>query len=330
MLDQPNPGVEIGGTPSPQPSPRGRGGSALDEHSIVRRRVTRVRGGQGFVVDDLVAAEEPLEIRVLGEGSTGSVSRSVSVTMRTPGHDFELAAGFLFTEGILHRPEDVARISYCLGDLLEEQAFNVVNVELAPSTALDEARLTRNFFMSSSCGVCGKATLESIHAQGCNPVGADGAGIDQRTLCALPEQLHRAQDVFRRTGGLHAAGLFRLEGTLVNLQEDVGRHNAVDKVIGERFLGGNVPLSAHVLVVSGRASFEIVQKAAVASIPVVAAVGAPSSLAIETAEEFGITLVGFLRSDGFNVYANPDRIRRPSGPGQGIVPDRHRKGMARD
>jgi FdhD protein len=249
---------------------------------------------------DTLAAEEPLEIRVQGPGQE---QRSVAVTMRTPGGDFELAVGFLFTEGLIV-PTDVSRVAYC--DTLpgEEQQYNIVSVTL--NRPFDFDRLKRNFYATSSCGVCGKAALDDIEVR-CAPVAA-GTMVAWETLLALPGALRRAQKVFERTGGLHAAGLFTPEGEVVSVREDVGRHNAVDKIVGEQLLAGHVPLADHVLQVSGRLSFEIVQKAAVAGIPIVSAVSAPSSLAVEAGERFGITLVGFVRDERLNVYTYPERV----------------------
>lgn len=243
--------------------------------------------------DDL-AAEEPLEVRVRG--------RSISVTMRTPGHDDELAAGFLYTESVVRRPGDVLRIEPCAGN----DADNVVNVTLAPEVAVDFSRLTRHVFASSSCGLCGKASIASVHQQ-FPPVQFDGV-TSAAVLTGLPETLRGAQLMFEQTGGLHAAAIFELDGAVVAVREDVGRHNAVDKVIGCGLLGGRLPFDRHILLVSGRASFEILQKALAARIPVVAAVGAPSSLAVDFADRSGQTLVGFLRQGRMNVYAHPRRI----------------------
>jgi FdhD protein len=249
---------------------------------------------------DTLAAEEPLEIRVQGPGQE---QRSVAVTMRTPGGDFELAVGFLFTEGLI-APSDVARVAYCDNLPGEDQQYNVVSIGL--HRPFDHDLLKRNFYATSSCGVCGKAALDDIDVR-CAPV-AEGTRVSTDTLLALPTALRRAQKVFDRTGGLHAAGVFEPGGRLVSIREDVGRHNAVDKVIGEHVLAGKVPLADRVLQVSGRLSFEIVQKAAVAGIPVVSAVSAPSSLAVEAGERFGMTLVGFVRDDRLNVYTRPERV----------------------
>lgn len=268
--------------------------------------VERIRGGTARVRKDRVAVEEPLEIRV--EVRTGPTPRTlpVSVTMRTPGDDFELAAGFLFTEGVVSGREEIAELSYCRDG--EPQEYNVIVARLRPGATLDPVRLQRNFLATSSCGVCGKASLEAVELRGCSPLPEAGLRVSGPVLSALPGSLAERQAVFRETGGLHAAGLFSADGSLRTLREDVGRHNAVDKVVGRELLEGRLPLDDAVLLVSGRASFEIVQKALVAGIPVVAAVGAPSSLAVELARRFGMTLVGFLREEGFNVYAGGRRV----------------------
>lgn len=251
--------------------------------------------------DDL-ATEEPMEIRVAAGGSTSTVA----VTMRTPGSDFELAAGFLYSEGVLTDPP--SRVGYCVdSDLDAEQRYNVVTVDL-PDVALPDLRtLDRHFTTTSACGVCGKASLDALHVRA-EPLPRDGLRLDPDLLYGLPGALRGAQGVFSATGGLHAAGLFAAEGTAVYVREDVGRHNAVDKAVGAALLAGRLPLADHLLVVSGRSSYEIVQKAIVARIPVVCAVSAPSSLAVALAEEFGVTLVGFLRGRRCNVYAGSDRI----------------------
>ena len=263
-------------------------------------RVVVVRDGARVERPDTLAAEEPLEIRV---GGPDQEARSAAVTMRTPGGDYELAVGFLFTEGLI-APGDVRRVAYC--DDLEdrEQRFNVVTVTL--NRPFDHDLLHRNFFATSSCGICGKAALDDVEVR-CAPVGS-GPEVRAGVVTGLPEALRSKQSVFDRTGGLHAAGLFTPGGDLVSLREDVGRHNAVDKVIGEQVLAGRVPIADRVLQVSGRASFEIVQKAAVGGIPIVSAVGAPSSLAVEAGERLGLTVVGFVRDGRLNVYSHPERI----------------------
>jgi FdhD protein len=254
-----------------------------------------------------VAVEEPLEIRVEHFREGRRETRPVAVTMRTPGDDFELAAGFLFSEGILADRSRLREITYC--QPAGEQEYNVVSVRLREGVAFDEALLVRNFYTSSSCGVCGKASLEALQLKGCGPLPYPEPGLDPALLATLPERLRAGQEAFRRTGGLHAAGLFTAAGELVALREDVGRHNAVDKVIGRALLESSLPLEGHVLVVSGRTSFEILQKALVARIPAVVAVGAPSSLAVELARRFRITLAGFTRPGGFNLYAGKERVR---------------------
>jgi FdhD protein len=253
---------------------------------------------------DWIVVEEPLEIRAQGPGQAPT---SVAVTMRTPGNDAELAVGFLFTEGLIRSRADVAAARDG-GSRGNGAACNVVEVKL--SRAFDGSALKRNFFATSSCGVCGKATLDQIVVR-CPAVGP-GPVVGRSVVVSLPRGMRAAQAVFDRTGGLHAAGLFDREGRLIALREDVGRHNAVDKLVGRALLDGEVPLAGRILLVSGRTSFEILQKAAVAGVPVVCAVSAPSSLAISVADRLGITLVGFLRGSSFNVYTHPGRID-PSG-----------------
>ena len=255
---------------------------------------------------DAVAAEEPLEIRVVVETEGQRRRHNVAVTMRTPGNDFELVAGFLRGEGLLNKRDDIWRIEFC--DASPSQApNNVVEVHLRPGVHFDVDQLTRHVFTSSSCGVCGKASLEAVRIS-CPQVPVGDFRFGPEPLVQLPVSLREAQPVFSQTGGLHAAGLFDGTGRLLELREDVGRHNAVDKVVGALLLDGRLPASDRILLVSGRASFELVQKAALAGIPVLAAVGAPSSLAVELAREMGMTLVGFLRDGRFNVYSGADRI----------------------
>ena len=270
------------------------------------RVIERLRAGRWTRDEDLLASEEPMEIRLLWDEEGMPARKSISVTMRTPGNDFELAAGFLAGESIIASRDDVVDIAYCT-DEAEEQAYNIVTVTLRPGPKPDLDRLERNFFTTSSCGVCGKASLEALEVSGCHMVGP-GFQIAVDVVQRLPGRLREAQRVFDSTGGLHAAGLFTRDGELVSLREDVGRHNAVDKLIGERILAGAMPLSDYALMLSGRASFELLQKALVARIPVVCAVGAPSSLAVKLADAFGVTLAGFVRADGFNVYAGRERI----------------------
>jgi FdhD protein len=244
---------------------------------------------------DTLVREEPLEIRVRG--------KSVAVTMRTPGCDRELAAGFLLSEGIIHQRDEVVEIAPCLES---ESPQNTLNVFISPSVEIDLSRLTRHVFASSSCGVCGKASIESVH-QHFAPIESNSR-FRAETLVTLPDRMRAAQKTFSQTGGLHAAAIFDLQGNLVVLREDAGRHNAVDKVLGWGFLENKLPFDSHVLLVSGRASFEIVQKALAARIPIIAAVSAPSSLAVEFAKESNQTLIGFLRGETFNVYTHTERI----------------------
>ncbi len=269
---------------------------------IIERPVRKVRGTAFAEESDRLVVEEPLEIR-LGLIEAGRpVRRSISITMRTPGRDRELAVGFLFTEGILTSPSDVLSVAACAQP-------NTIRVDIADGVDLDLGRLQRHFYSSSSCGVCGKTSLESIAVSGLRPLGRSGPVVQSATLHSLPDHVRKTQTVFDRTGGIHAAALFDASGKLLSVFEDVGRHNAVDKLIGEQFLAGALPLSDHVLFLSGRASFELVQKALVAGIGCVAAVGAPSSLAVDLAERFEMTLVGFLREERFNVYCGEWRLQ---------------------
>jgi FdhD protein len=271
--------------------------AAMDEAD--RPTVLRYDRGELSSAPDELAPEEPLEVRVRG--------RPVSVTMRTPGHDAELAAGFLLTEGIIRSREDVLRIEPCG----RNEDGNLLNVVLAPEVRVDFERLTRHVFASSSCGLCGKATIEAVRST--FPRVESDVTVDAEMLVGLPEVMRRAQSSFDRTGGVHAAALFDSDGGLVVLREDVGRHNAVDKVLGFALLQRSMPLQRHVLLVSGRSSFEIMQKALAGRVPVVAAVSAPSSLAVQFARESGQTLVGFLRQGRMNVYSHAERIRFPAG-----------------
>ncbi len=276
--------------------------------SKTRARILAVTDGDRRVRSDYLATEEPLEIRLVAGGETATVA----VTMRTPGADFELAAGFLYGEGVVAGREEVSRISYCTDpDVDAEQQYNIVNVGLAASAMPDLHALERHFMTSSACGVCGKASLDALELRGC-PVVPPGPSVDPAVLTRLPTALRERQGLFESTGGLHAAGLFTAGGELVALREDVGRHNAVDKLVGWAMLDGRLPLHDRLLMVSGRSSYEILQKALVAGIPVVCAVSAPSSLAVDLARRFGMTLVGFLRGERFNVYAGEERLGLPA------------------
>ncbi|MFC5728143.1 MULTISPECIES: formate dehydrogenase accessory sulfurtransferase FdhD [Nocardioides] len=268
----------------------------------VRRRVMRLRDGAVDHAPDALAGEEPMEIRVNG--------RPVTVTMRTPGNDFDLAVGFLVSEGVVHAREDVAAVRYCAGATADgSNTYNVVDVALAHGVPVPETSLERNFYTTSSCGLCGKASLDAVRTRSAWSVAEDPMRLGTDVLLSLPDRLREAQRVFDRTGGLHAAGLFTAAGDLLAVREDVGRHNAVDKVIGGAAVNGQLPARGTVLMVSGRASFELVQKAVMAGIPALAAVSAPSSLAADLAADAGLTLVGFLRGSSMNVYAGADRLR---------------------
>ncbi|MFG2141182.1 formate dehydrogenase accessory sulfurtransferase FdhD [Streptomyces sp. NPDC048650] len=279
-----------------------------------RRRVIRIRDGAVSARPDTLVAEEPLEIRLGG--------KPLAITMRTPGDDFALAAGFLVSEGVLAAADDLANIVYCAGatdggpsdgtaDADGMNTYNVVDVRLAPGVPVPDITLERNVYTTSSCGLCGKASLDAVRTQARWSLDTSPGTpfrVDPATLAALPDRLRAAQRVFDRTGGLHAAALFTTDGELVDVREDVGRHNAVDKVVGRALQQGRLPLSSCVLMVSGRASFELAQKAVMAGIPVLAAVSAPSSLAVDLATETGLTLVGFLRGSSMNVYAGEHRL----------------------
>lgn len=277
--------------------------------------ITKFKKDNHFIVDDLIAVEEPLEIR-LGTGEIDSrIETKVAVTMRTPGNDFELAIGFLFTEGIIDDAQKILSIKYCTENGKQLQIENIVRIELLPEVEIDFKKLQRNFYTTSSCGVCGKASIDAIHTV-CNKVYNDiNFSIQLSTVLSLPNNLRKQQNVFEHTGGLHACALFNKEGELLIIREDVGRHNALDKLIGSSLgcskIEGSVNIDTAncILLLSGRASFELIQKAAMAGIKIVCAVGAPSSLAIETAKSFGITLIGFLRDDHFNIYSFSDRIQ---------------------
>jgi FdhD protein len=290
------------------------------DRSTLQTTVEKVSGQISHEVEDSLAIEEPLEIQLTYGPSNARQTRSISVTMRTPGNDFDLAAGFLMTEGVIQDANDVEQISYA-GDSFNEgtqspQAMellklgskqNTVRVDLASEVAVNLGSLQRNFYTTSSCGICGKASLLALRTV-CPPRATNNFRMDAQLLYRLPERLRASQGVFDRTGGLHGAGLFDSAGNLLALREDVGRHNAVDKLIGSEFLADRTPLRDRLLLLSGRASFELLQKALMGGLPMVVAVGAPSSLAVQVAKEFDITLVGFLREDQFNIYHGRERI----------------------
>lgn len=270
---------------------------------VVRRKVTRITVGQEpRVREDKLAAEEPLEIRVNG--------KPFVVTMRTPGHDLELAAGFLVGEGLIRTRDDIATGRYCAGATGEGvNTYNVLDLQLAEGVRPPDAGMERNVYTSSSCGVCGKASIDAVRTSSPYDVDADPVRLTPERVAALPDALREAQQVFSQTGGLHAAGIFdAVTGELLVAREDVGRHNAVDKAVGWALENDRLPLTGHVVMVSGRASFELVQKASLAGIPVLAAVSAPSSLAVELAQEAGLTVLGFVRGDSMVAYTRPDRV----------------------
>ena len=281
-----------------------KAGDRLRRGSKTKVRVRVVEDGRTRVRPDSLASEEPMEMRLV----SGGTRQTVAVTMRTPGADFELAAGFLYGEGVVSSPEDIEKISYCVdADVDAEQRYNIVNVELRGGRGYDPRPLERHFYTTSACGVCGKASLEQLELRGC-PVIPPGPEVAPEVIYSLPEKLRDAQGLFEATGGLHAAALFDAEGELVALREDVGRHNATDKLVGWALLEGRLPLRDHIVMVSGRSSFEILQKCLAAGVPVVCAISAPSSLAVDVARRFDMTLVGFLRGNRFNVYAGFNRV----------------------
>ncbi|MEJ7871870.1 MAG: formate dehydrogenase accessory sulfurtransferase FdhD [Rubrobacteraceae bacterium] len=272
--------------------------------SKTKTRVRVFEGGRMRVRPDVLATEEPMEIRLV----TGDRRQTVAVTMRTPGADFELAAGFLYGEGIISSADDILKISYCVdSDVDVDQQYNIVNVELRAGREYDLRSLERHFYTSSACGVCGKESLDQLEIKGC-PVIPPGPQIPAEIITSLPEKLRESQGLFDATGGLHAAALFDVEGNLLALREDVGRHNATDKLIGWALMQNRLPLSENIVMVSGRSSFEILQKCLTAGVPIICAISAPSSLAVDVARRFGITLIGFLRDNRFNVYAAAERV----------------------
>jgi len=274
--------------------------------SVTSANIIRIGSKGKELLPDLVANEEPLEIR-LGIGPVGEREQlNLSVTMRTPGHDKELALGFLFTEGIISNFKDVSSIEYC-ETIKPDEIGNVLRAELVPNIQINENKLVRHFYTSSSCGVCGKSSIEAISVPIID-VNSNFSPVGANLVCKLPKLLEEAQKVFEHTGGLHACGLFDKNGKLLKLREDVGRHNAVDKLIGALLIENALPALDSILMLSGRISFELVQKAARAGIQFVAAIGAPSSLAIQMAKKHNITMVGFLKNSSFNIYSGSERI----------------------
>ena len=277
---------------------------ATPRTSTTRVRVWTVEADRTRQHADQVATEEPLEIRLVAGGGR----RTVAVTMRTPGADFALAAGFLFGEGIIGSREEIRRITYCVDpDVDAEQRYNIVNVELRAGTLPALAMLERHFMTTSACGVCGKASLDALHLRG-QAAAPPGPELPAALVTSLPDRLRAGQGLFDVTGGLHAAGLFDGAGNLLAVREDVGRHNALDKLVGWALLDGKLPLHDHIVLVSGRVSFELVQKVLAAGVPIVCAISAPSSLAVSLAAEFGMTLIGFLRGGRFNIYTGMERV----------------------
>jgi len=282
--------------------------------STIRVPITFIQEDHKKQRSDTLATEEPMEIRVVAWQEGRPVPHRIAVTMRTPGHDFDLAAGFLFAEGVIESRQFIARISFCT-DPQEPQQYNVVNVYLREDVFFDPGRLSRHVYTTSSCGICGKAALEQIRTL-CSPLPVGTLRLPYEYWRALPDTLRQAQSLFSRTGGLHACGLFDAGGRLLLVREDIGRHNALDKLVGALLLEGRLPAADTVVLVSGRASFELVQKAIMAGIPVLAAIGAPSSLAVQLAQASGMTLIGFLREGRFNIYSGDERIEVPSHPSE--------------
>ena len=282
----------------------------MDNKRLFSWQIQRVRNGVWQSCPDELSVEEPLEIELEAESTAGHFRKPVAITMRTPGHDRELALGFLIGEGMIHSLDQLEAVD-SRGPRFGGAGWqNKVRVKLKPGQVVTLDGVQRNFYMTSSCGVCGKSSLQALLAMPFPSLPPVSWKMDAAMLVQLPEKLRKAQEVFDRTGGLHAAGLFNPEGEPVLVREDVGRHNAVDKVMGARFLAGRWPLPDFILVVSGRASFELVQKAVASRIPMLVAVGAPSSLAVETAERFALTLIGFTKASGFNLYTGAHRVAR--------------------
>lgn len=284
----------------------------MSQGSIKSVNIKKVISSGDVVADlatqeDVLAIEEPLEIRMTYGPSDDRITKNISVTMRTPGNDLELACGFLFTEGIIQSFSQIESIAH-FNSLLNPE--NIVVASIKPEVVFDLSKLDRNFYTTSSCGVCGKASINAVKTTGAQHqnTDTDGLKVNSELIHQLPDILRKKQDVFESTGGLHASALFDASGNLMMLREDVGRHNALDKLIGAALESGIVPLSQHILLLSGRASFELIQKSAMAGIQIVAAVGAPSSLAVEMAEDFNITLIGFLRNGRFNIYSGAQRL----------------------
>lgn len=280
----------------------------MGSNSSLTVDISRVSGKQEQTERDDVAVEEPLEIQLSSPTAGGSAAKSISITMRTPGEDADLALGFLLTEGIIESADQVRSIAHRGEPAPDTGAQNIIRVEVCPDVDIDLKKLERHFYTTSSCGVCGKTSLEALHVTGQSSLAHCTVRFARDLITTMPERVRNRQRVFSKTGGLHAAAVFDSQGKIIVVKEDVGRHNATDKVIGALLQAGALPGNTYGLLVSGRASFELMQKALVAGFPLLAAVGAPSSLAVQTAKEFDMTLVGFLRDENFNIYAGPERI----------------------
>ena len=274
---------------------------------VIPYKIHRFNGSESSAKDDLLAVEEPLEIKLGFGQAIDRQQKSLAITMRTPGEDFDLVLGFLFTEGIINSMDDFTYINYC-ADAREEASENVVRVELSESKKIEWKSIERNFYTNSSCGICGKASIESLEAFSPEPISSD-LRVSAKLIHTLGEKISKKQGVFKHTGGVHAAAIFSMDGEILMLREDIGRHNALDKMIGAALQRKMLPLSNSVLMLSGRSSFELLQKSVTAGIPVVCCIGAPSSLAVDTAREYGISLLGFYKGNSFNIYSHPERIQ---------------------
>jgi len=270
--------------------------------------VNKIDGNSASSVADLVAVEEPLEIRLGYSTPEGRTASSISITMRTPGNDAELAVGFLYSESIVRNSSDILKVEHAGPAAPDTGNHNIVRVDLASGVSVDLGRLQRHFYTTSSCGVCGKSSLDALRITGAEPLATGQTRFSKATLIAMPDALRARQQAFAQTGGLHAAAAFDSQGEILVVHEDVGRHNAVDKVVGTLLARDLLPASELALMVSGRASFELLQKTLVAGIPLLAAVSAPSSLAVQLANEFNVSLVGFLRGNTFNIYSGEERV----------------------
>jgi len=278
----------------------------MQQQRVASTQVLKKRDQKIELKEDLLAAEEPLEIRLIYGAENERKEKSIAVTMRTPGHDFELALGFLFTEGVIKSYKDIHGIKHCLQVKSQAEMGNVVKVSLQPETIFDQKKLNRNFYTTSSCGVCGKGSIEALQFS-CNSISSD-LKISEQTLMDAPDKMRKEQAIFEHTGGLHAAALFNADGEIVMLREDIGRHNALDKLIGAALSTDEVPLTNHFAVVSGRIGFELVQKSIAAGLPILGAVGAPSSLAVALAKEYNLTIAGFIKNGNYNIYTGEERI----------------------